>query len=184
MDIPIPRGAIVSIPREGWRSITWLVPDDLWYVAPDMPRWELTAAYLRTLSGQTPVQISAHGKLRVQSSKTGIAAGTVGWFTIVGMRDAGDVPDIWPDMEMFEYIDKFGVMHKIEVDDRNNWERIPRDKARRYRNIKTGEIISRNQYDQRYGRFAGTGLNPGRQARQAAEARSAGLPAPRFRARS
>jgi hypothetical protein len=39
------------------------------------------------------------------------------------------------------------------------WARIPNDKARRYWNVKDhSQIISRRQYDERFGRLAGTGL--------------------------
>lgn len=38
----------------------------------------------------------------------------------------------------------------------SGWHRISGDTARRYRNDRTGEVISRRQYDERFGRAAGT----------------------------
>lgn len=39
-----------------------------------------------------------------------------------------------------------------------DWRRIPGDKARRYENVRTGEVLSRRQYDQQFGRVAKTGF--------------------------
>ena len=43
------------------------------------------------------------------------------------------------------------------------WRRIPGDKARRYANVETGEVISRTVYDKRYGRLAKQGFSHPRQ---------------------
>jgi hypothetical protein len=47
---------------------------------------------------------------------------------------------------------------------REDYARLP-GKERRYQNTKTGEVISRRQFDQRFGRLAGTGLTLEKQAR-------------------
>lgn len=49
------------------------------------------------------------------------------------------------------------------ADDAALWQRIPGDKARRYANVETGEVISRTAYDKRYGRLAKQGFSHPRQ---------------------
>ena len=49
------------------------------------------------------------------------------------------------------------------ADDASLWRRIPGDKARRYANVETGQVISRTVYDKRYGRLARQGFSHPRQ---------------------
>lgn len=54
------------------------------------------------------------------------------------------------------------------------WVRVPGQTTRRYRNVQTGEVISRRQYDERFGRLRAQGFRSNEA--QVAAHKSAGAP--------
>lgn len=64
-----------------------------------------------------------------------------------------------------------------------DWRRLP-GKSRNYQNVRTGEVLSRRQYDNRYGRIARTGFKSEYQQKKAEQDKWKGFYTERFPVRN